>query len=112
MRSLYRLKGSHPVVKAKVETVTLNANMHASWVREAVKDQRLQLAEREHERSLEWQSLRQRHAEGERLVTSRWFRRQIRQLVKKHVQGKLLTEAGEKLGKLRRLLKIDADRNN
>lgn len=46
----YQLKGEHPLFIAEMEIVDMKARMQAAQVRDAAQEQRLTLAEREHER--------------------------------------------------------------
>lgn len=111
VRLFYRLKGEHPEYIAEMEIVDLKANMKASLVRDAIQSQKLELAEKAHERNLEWAALRKRHEHGVKLVNGRWYDRQIKQATKDAV-GQKLSGVRLKLGKLPKLLKIGKSRKN
>lgn len=111
VRLFYKLKGEHPEYIAEMEIVDMKARMKASAVRDAAKAQQLALAEKEHERSLEWAALRKRHEHGQKLVTSRWYDRQIKVATREAVGQKLLG-VRDRLGKLPKLLGIGKERSN
>ena len=79
VKLFYRLKGEHPEYIAELEIVNMQADMRASQIRERVQNQKLQLAERNYERSMEWASLRKRHEHGYKLVNSRWYDRKSKE---------------------------------
>ena len=111
VRLLYRLKGEHPEFLAEMEVLDMKANMKASVIRDALQDQKLELAEKAHERNLEWAALKKRHEHGVKLVNGRWYDRQIKQATKEAV-GQKISVVRLKLGKLPKLLKIGKQRSN
>lgn len=111
MNQIYKLKNLHPETIAMREMVNLHAGMKASALRDKAHDDRLRLAEKEHERALEWAALRKRHEHAERLVSGRWYDREIKRATKAAV-GQQLDGMGLKLGKLPKLLKIGKARSN
>ena len=90
VKLFYRLKGEHPEYIAELEIVNMQADMRASQIRDRVQNQKLQLAERNYERSMEWASLRKRHEHGYKLVNSRWYNRKVKRAVKEAVDQKYL----------------------
>jgi len=111
VRLFYKLKGEHPEYLAEMELVDMKARMKAAAIRDAAKDQRLALAERDHERSMEWASLKKRHEHALKLVTGRWYNRQVKQEVRKAV-GQSVGAMRTQLGKLPKLLRIGQGRSN
>lgn len=112
VKLFYRLKGEHPEYIAEMEIVDMQANMKASLIRDAAQVQRLELAEKGHERSLEWAALRKRHEHGTKLVASRWYDRQVKQAVKEAVNQTYLPGLRKALGKLPKLLRLGQGRSN
>ena len=106
VKFFYALKGQHPEYIAEMEIVDLRANMKAAQIRDAANDQRLELAEREHERALQWAALRKRHEHGLKLAGSRWYSRQVRRATREAVDRHYLPQVRAKLGKLPKLLGI------
>lgn len=111
VRLFYRLKGEHPEYLAEIEIVDLRAQMKAMAIRDAANDQRLALAEHEHERSLQWAALRKRHEHGKKLVESRWYDREIKRATREAVGERLVSVRGKLLG-LPKLLGIGKERSN
>lgn len=112
VKLFYALKGQHPAYVAEMEIVDLRADMKASAVRDVAQAQRLELAEKEHERGMEWAALRKRHEHGTKLVSSRWYDRQVKQAVKEAVNRENLPAVRKALGKLPKLLRIGQGRSN
>ncbi len=112
VKLFYQLKGEHPEYIAEMEIVDMQANMKASLIRDAAQDQQLQLAEKNHERALEWAALLKRHQHGTKLVASRWYDRQVKQAVKEAVNQTYLPEVRKALGKLPKLLRLGRGRRN
>lgn len=112
VKLFYELKGQHPEYIAEMEIVDMRADMKAAELRDEAETQRLNLAERNHERQLQWASLRERHQAGSKLVSSRWFRRQTSKAVKDAVGKKLLQDIRKRVGKLPSLLRLPYARRN
>lgn len=112
VKLFYKLKGQHPEYIAEMEIVDMRADMKAAEIRDKAEVQRLTLADRKHERHLQWASLRERHQAGSKLVSSRWFRRQINKAVKDAVGKNLLEDVRKRVGKLPMLLRIKNERRN
>ena len=108
----YRLKGEHPVYLAEIEIVEMKASVKAAEIRDAVQDRKLELAERNHNRVLQWASLQKRHQHGLKLVMGRWFDRQIKRSVREAVGQKFLSDSVGKLKRLPKLLKLPKSREN
>lgn len=108
MNQLYRLKASHPETIAHREIINLKASMRAAAIRDKAFQQRLDIAEREHERALQWAALEARHHHGMRLVSSRWYDGQIKRETKQAV-GQSVEGAALKMKKLPQLLSIGGE---
>lgn len=106
VRLFYRLKGEHPEYIAEMEIVDLRADLRAADIRDKADALRLSLAERKHERHMQWAALDARHYSGSKLVTSRWFKRQVNNAVKEAVGKSLLGDIRARVGKLPKLLRI------
>ncbi len=111
VRLFYKLKGEHPEYLAEMELVDMKARMKAAAIRDAAKDQRLALAERDHERAMEWASLDKRHEHALKLVTGRWYDRQVKREVRDAV-GQGIGRMRTQLGKLPRLLRLGNPQKN
>lgn len=112
VKLFYTLKGQHPEYIAEMEVVDLKANAKASQIRDAANDQKLELAERDHERALQWAALRKRHEHGLKLAGSRWYNRQIKQATREAVNREYLPAVRKKQGKLPKLLRLEGSNKN
>jgi len=108
MNQLYKLKASHPVAMANRERINLKAGMAAAAIRDRAFEQRLALAEREHERALQWAALEARHKHGMRRVNSYWYNRQIKRETKQAI-GQSVEGAALKMKRLPGLLSIGGE---
>lgn len=99
VRLFYKLKGQHPEYMAQMEVVDMQARMRAMDVRDQAENQRLELAEREHERAMKWAALMKRHEHAHKLVTGRWYSRQVKRVVREAVGRSI----GAMRGDLKRL---------
>ena len=106
VRLFYKLKGLHPEYLAEMRVVDMRAQMKAAEILDAAEELAFDLQDRSHERDLRWIALDERHASGLKLVTSRWFRRQVKKAVKASVGYRLLGELRERAGNLPNLLGI------
>lgn len=106
VKLFYALKGQHPEYIAEMEVVDMQASIKAERIRDAVNDQRLELAERNHERAMQWAALNKRHEHGLKLAGSRWYDRQVRKATREAVNREYLPGVRAKLGKLPKLLGI------
>lgn len=112
VKLFYTLKGQHPEYIAEMEIVDLKANAKASQIRDAANDQKLELAEKNHERTLQWAALRKRHEHGLKLAGSRWYNRQVKQATREAVNREYLPAVRKKLGKLPKLLRLEGSSKN
>lgn len=106
VRLFYRLKGLHPEYLAEMRVVDLRAQMTAAQTLDLVEETALELEERRHMRELQWASLEERTHHGWKLVSSRWFKRQVKRAVKASVGYSLLEEARQRSAQLKNVLRI------
>lgn len=106
VKLFYKLKGQHPEYIAEMEIIDLRADARAADIRDKAESFRLSLAEKKHDRDMQRAALSERHRSGNKLVTSRWFRRQVNNAVKDSVGKNLLVDIRARVGKLPRLLGI------
>ena len=112
VRLFFQLKGEHPMTIARQRVGTLKARMAAGEVENEAQALQLILDEERHNRFMQRASLEQRIAAGEALVSSRWFRSQIKRAVKDSVGKSLLPNVRAKLANLPNLLRLNRSQKN
>lgn len=112
IRLFYRLKQEHPMTKAMQKVATLKARAQAGAVENEAQNMQLLLDEEKHERFMRRAALNERMIAGQKIVSGRWFRGQIKRATKDAVGKTLLPNIRAKVKNLPNLLRLPRSRKN